>query len=261
MTMGDPAPPVVLTIGGSDPTAGAGVQGDIRTIARLGGYGVCAVTAVTAQDTAVVRATRTVDAALLAEQLVALAGDLRLAAVKIGMLGSRANVAVVADFLAARPGLPVVLDPVLAATGGTSLLDEPGRAALIDRLLPLATLVTPNLPELALLSGRPVATQDEVHAAARDLLALGARAVLVTGGHAIGPEVVDWLHGGNVPRPFRGPRLAVAVHGTGCALTAAIAVGLAGGRDLVHAIEEARTDLGQRLAAALALGRGQRLLP
>jgi len=259
--MADLEPPIVLTIGGSDPTAGAGVQGDLRTIARLGGYGVCAVTAVTAQDTAGVTATRTVDAALLAAQLAALAGDLPLAAAKVGMLGSGANVAAVADFLIARPHLPVVLDPVLAATGGTPLLDDPGRAALIERLLPLATVVTPNLPELALLSGRPVASDDEVHAAARCLLSRGARAVLVTGGHATGPEVIDWLYDGGVPRPFRSPRLAVAVHGTGCALAAAIATGLGRGGDLVRAIAQARTDLGQRLAKALALGRGQRLLP
>jgi len=259
--MADPTPPVILTIGGSDPTAGAGVQGDLRTIARRGGYGVCAVTAVTAQDTAGVMATRTVDAALLGAQLTALAGDLRLAAVKVGMLGSGANVAAVADFLGGRPDLPVVLDPVLAATSGTPLLDEPGRAALIERLLPLATLVTPNLPELALLSGRPVATAEEVHAAAGELLALGARAVLVTGGHATGPEVIDRFYDGGVPRSFRSPRLAVAVHGTGCALAAAIATGLGRGRELVRAIDQARTDLGERLAAALVLGRGQRLLP
>lgn len=259
--MADPTPPVILTIGGSDPTAGAGVQGDLRTIARHGGYGVCAVTAVTAQDTTGVSATRTVDAALLGAQLTALAGDLPLAATKVGMLGSRANVAVVVDFLMARPDMPVVLDPVLASTSGTPLLDEPGRAALIDRLLPLATLVTPNLPELALLSGCPVAIEDEVHTATRRLMALGARAVLVTGGHATGPEVIDWLYGRGVPRSFRSPRLAVAAHGTGCALAAAIATGLGRGRDLDQAIDQARADLGQRLVTALAIGRGQRLLP
>jgi hydroxymethylpyrimidine/phosphomethylpyrimidine kinase len=261
MATTDGPPPVVLTVGGSDPTAGAGVQGDLRTIARLGGYGVCAITAITAQDTVAVAASRSVDATLLAEQLATLAADLPIAAAKIGMLGSRANVEAVADFLGAHPALPVVLDPVLAATGGTPLLDEPGREALVHRLLPRATLVTPNLPELALLTGLPAQVEDDVHAAARRLLALGTQAVLVTGGHRAGAEVVDWLYMGKDRDVWRSPRLEVAAHGTGCALAASIATGLADGMSLTEAIDRARMDLGRRLAAALALGRGQRLLP
>jgi hydroxymethylpyrimidine kinase/phosphomethylpyrimidine kinase len=254
-------PPVVLAIGGSDPTAGAGVQGDLRTIARLGGYGVCAITAVTAQDTVGVTATHTLDATHVAQQLAAIGADLPLAAAKAGMLGSGANVEATAEFLAAHPALPFVLDPVLSSTGGTPLLDGPGREALVRRLLPRAILITPNLPELALLTGLPVRAEHEVHAAARRLLTLGAQAVLVTGGHGVGAEVVDRFYAGGELDVWRSRRLDVAVHGTGCALAAGIATGLATGLSLREAIDRARTDLTRRMAAALSLGRGQRLLP
>jgi hydroxymethylpyrimidine/phosphomethylpyrimidine kinase len=261
VTAADPLPPVVLTIGGSDPTAGAGVQGDLRTIAGLGAYGVCAITAVTVQDTVGVAVSRTVDATLLGQQLAAIAVDLPIAAAKAGMLGSGANVAATADFLAAHPGVPFVLDPVLASTGGTALLDDAGRETLLRRLLPHATVITPNLPELTLLTGLPVRDADQVDRAAQQLLALGAEAVLVTGGHATGDEVADALYAGGQPDIWRSPRLDVAIHGTGCALAAGIAVGLARGLALREAIERARADLGRRLATALALGHGQRLLP
>jgi hydroxymethylpyrimidine/phosphomethylpyrimidine kinase len=261
MATTDTVPRVVLTIGGSDPTAGAGVQGDLRTITRLGGYGVCAVTAVTAQDTVGVTATVSVEATLLAQQLAAIGADLPIAAAKAGMLGSGANVAATAKFLAAYPSMPFVLDPVLAATGGSPLLDGPGRETLVRDLLPHATVVTPNLPELALLTGLPVRSADEVQDAAQRLRALGARAVLVTGGHDPGVEVVDRLYGDDGADAWWSPRLELAVHGTGCALAAGIAVGLATGLALREAIDRARADLLERLAAALALGRGQRLLP
>lgn len=253
--------PIVLTIGGSDPTAGAGVQGDLRTIGQVGGYGVCAVTSVTVQDTCGLTARRDVDAKLLAAQLTALAGDLPIKAIKAGMLGTSANVEAVARFLDGNPNLPFILDPVLAATAGGPLLDPEGAEALVEQLLPRATLVTPNLPEAAFLAGHATNGHHAAEPLARELQALGAAAVLVTGGHRPGGEVVDLLLFGDSVHRLPTPRLAVAAHGTGCALTAAIATRLALGDPLLTAVETARAHLLTRLAAALHLGHGQRLLP
>jgi hydroxymethylpyrimidine/phosphomethylpyrimidine kinase len=254
-------PPIVLTIGGSDPTAGAGVQGDLRTIDRLGGYGVCAITSVTVQDTCGLSTRRDVAAELLAAQVAALAGDLPIAVVKAGMLGSSANVEAVARFLDAHPKLPFVLDPVLAATAGGPLLDANATATLIAELLPRATLVTPNLPEAVLLAGRPETDDLAAEPLARTLCEAGARAVLLTGGHRPGGDVVDLLFDGTTVHRLTTPRLAVAAHGTGCALTAAIATRLAFGDALLAAVEAARDHLLTRLRGALHLGHGQRLLP
>ncbi len=254
-------PPIVLTIGGSDPTAGAGVQGDLRTIGQLGGYGVCAVTSVTVQDTCGLTARQDVAAELLTAQLDALAGDLPIQAVKAGMLGTSANVAAVARFLDDHPELPFVLDPVLAATAGGPLLDPEGAQALIAELLPRATLIAPNLPEAAFLAGRPEGEEVGTEALARTLHGRGARGVLITGGHRPGGEVVDLLFDGDTVHRLPTPRLAVAAHGTGCGLTAAIATRLALGDGLPAAVETARDHLLARLRAALPLGHGQRLLP
>ncbi len=254
-------PPIVLTIGGSDPTAGAGVQGDLKTIDRLGGYGVCAITSVTVQDTCGLTAREDVSAELLAAQLAALAGDLPIKAIKAGMLGTAANVEALARLLDAHPKLPFVLDPVLAATAGGPLLDPEGAEALVAELLPRATLIAPNLPEAAYLAGRPEAAGASAEALARALHGRGAGAVLITGGHRPGGEVVDLLFDGDTARRLPTPRLAVAAHGTGCCLTAAIATHLALGDDLPAAVERARDHLLARLAAALHLGHGQRLLP
>ncbi len=252
-------PPVVLTVGGSDPTAGAGVQGDLRTIGQAGGYGVCAVTSITVQDTCGLARRRDVAAELLAAQLEALAADFHLAAVKAGMLGSAANVAALARFLDAHPELPFVLDPVLAATAGGPLLDPEATRTLVAELLPRATLVTPNLPEAARLLERPPG--GEAEPLARGLVAAGARAVLITGGHRPGGEVEDLLHDGRLVHHFPTRRLPVSAHGTGCALAAAIATHLALGDPLVAAVRAARDRLLARLKGALPLGHGQRLLP
>jgi len=254
-------PPIVLTIGGSDPTAGAGVQGDLRTIGQLGGYGVCAITSVTVQDTCGLTARQDVAAELLAAQLAALAGDLPIAVVKAGMLGSSANVEAVARFLDANPKLPFCLDPVLAATAGGPLLDPEGAEALITELLPRSTLIVPNLPEATFLAGHPETEEPTAEALARELRGRGAAAVLVTGGHRPGGEVVDLLFDGQHVHRLPTPRLAVAAHGTGCALTAAIATRLAFGDALLAAVETARDHLLTRLRGALHLGHGQRLLP
>jgi len=254
-------PPIVLTVGGSDPTAGAGVQGDLRTIHQLGGYGVCAITSVTVQDTCGLTARQDVAAELLAGQLAALAGDLPIRAVKAGMLGSAANVEVIARFLDGHPKLPFVLDPVLAATAGGPLLNADATATLIAELLPRATLVTPNLPEAVLLAGKTEGDDLGAEPLARALAEAGAAAVLITGGHRPGGEVVDLLLDDDTVHRLPTPRLAVAAHGTGCALTAAIATRLALGDPLLAAVETARDHLLTRLRAALHLGHGQRLLP
>jgi len=254
-------PPIVLTIGGSDPTAGAGVQGDLRTIGQLGGYGVCAITSVTVQDTCGLTTRQDVAAELLAGQLAALGGDLPIRAVKAGMLGSSANVEAVARFLDDHPTLPFVLDPVLAATDGGPLLDPDGAAALIAELLPRAALVAPNLPEATFLTGHPESEEATAEVLARELRGRGAAAVLITGGHRPGGEVVDLLLDDDTVHRLPTPRLAVAAHGTGCALTAAIATRFALGDPLLAAVETARDHLLTRLRGALHLGHGQRLLP
>lgn len=254
-------PPVILTVGGSDSTGGAGVQGDLRTIDRMGGYGVCVITAVTAQDTDGVRSSECVAASLVAEQLLALGEDLEIAAVKAGMLGSYGAVDALVRFLDDHPALPLVLDPVLAASDGFPLLDEKGVQAVVGDLFSRVTLVTPNRPEVERLTGCTVADEDDLRQAARVLVEMGAAAALITGGHGPGETVLDLLYDGHSFYEYHGRRIEGAVHGTGCALAAGIATGLAHQLSLVEAVARARDHLIERLAHAYALGRGQQILP
>jgi len=269
--------PVVLTIAGSDSGAGAGIQADLKTFAAHGVYGLCAVTAVTAQNTREVRAVAGVPPAVVAAQIDAVLDDFGADAVKIGMLWSVATVRVVAArlraFLGAGSAVPVVLDPVLAAESGAALLGGGGAegealAALLEEQVPLATLVTPNLPELERLAAAGEVATGEAHrlALARRLAAHGP-AVLAKGGHdsAPGGEVVDLLlisssraaGGGERVVRFAGPRLLTrATHGTGCTLSAAIAARLAGGEELAAAVGGAIEYVRRAMAAAPALGGG-----
>src|SRR5690242_19218178 len=252
--------PVALTIAGSDPTGGAGLQADLLTFTALGVHGASVATALTAQDTRGVRATDAVAPGFVSAQLDAVLDDLDVRAVKTGMLHRGAVVHVVAARLSARKTLPLVVDPVIAASDGAPLLDAAGVESLRTRLLPLATLVTPNLAEAAALTGLTVDGPAAMADAARALVALGARAALVTGGHLEG-DAVDVLHDGHAVRELRAPRIpGPPVHGTGCAFAAASAARLACGAALPEAVVDAKAFVARAITAAVALGRGARIL-
>ena len=243
---------VALSIAGSDSGGGAGIQADIRTFAAFGVYATTAVTAVTAQNARRIDAVSILSPKMVAAQIDTVFADRPPAAIKIGMLGSGGVVAAVADRLSAHRGPPVVLDPVLVSTSGTILLSEEGRRTLLRRLLPLASVVTPNLPEAALLTGLPPARdQPEAIAQAEILMRRGVGAVLIKGGHGEGAEAVDLLlHQGGVAR-FSASRVAAAgMHGTGCMLSSAIAAGLAGNLSLCESVARAKRFVWLAIASA-----------
>ncbi|RYC33179.1 bifunctional hydroxymethylpyrimidine kinase/phosphomethylpyrimidine kinase [Lichenibacterium minor] len=252
--------PNLLSIAGSDPSGGAGIQADLKTFSALGCYGMAALTALTAQNTRGVSAVHVPPPEFLTAELDAVFADVRVDAVKIGMLATGDMVRAVARCLAARPGLPVVLDPVLVATSGDSLGAPDVVDALVEHLLPLATVITPNLPEAARLSGLPVPDdEDAMRAAAQGLMARGARAVLVKGGHLGGADAVDLLVEGREIRFFHARRIATAnTHGTGCTLSSAIACYLARGLALADAVDAAKNYLTGAIAdgASLDVGGG-----
>jgi hydroxymethylpyrimidine/phosphomethylpyrimidine kinase len=252
--------PIALTIAGSDSSGGAGIQADLKTFCAFGVYGASVVTALTAQNTQRVGAIEAVASQFVAAQLEAVLSDLDVAAVKTGMLANAAIVAVVAGRLRGGPPHPLIVDPVMVASSGGALLAADAVAVLRDMLLPLATLLTPNRPEAALLLGtREAASDEEAVDQAKALLALGCGAVLLKGGHARGAEAVDILCDGGIHRFVR-PRLATHHgHGTGCTLAAAIAALVAQGVGLAQAVERAKSYVWQALAAAdaLAVGHGR----
>ncbi len=252
---------IALTIAGSDSGGGAGIQADLKTFSALGVYGASAITALTAQNTCGVQGIHDVPPAFVAAQCDSVFSDLAVRAVKIGMLGRMAVIDAVADALDRHAtGIPVVLDPVMVATSGDRLLDDAAVSALRGRLLRRADLITPNLPEAAALLGEPVAAGvDEAEAQGRRLLGLGARAVLVKGGHGTEAESIDVLVTPEGIRRLSGPRVATRnTHGTGCTLSAAIAAELAKGARLAEAVEQGKLYVGGAIAAAerLSIGRG-----
>lgn len=251
--------PIALTIAGSDSGAGAGIQADLKTFAALGVYGASVVTALTAQNTKGVFAIHEVPAEFIAAQVDAVFSDLDVSAVKIGMLGSVAAIATVAAALDRYQARNVVLDPVLAASSGEKLLHDNAVDGL-RALFAQARLVTPNLPEAAILIGAKEARdEDEMYAQAQKLLALGAGAVLIKGGHCSGPESVDLLIEGTSCTRFAMPRIETRnTHGTGCTLAAAIAAGLAKNLSVVDAVGQAKAYVTAALKAAdrLAIGSG-----
>jgi len=245
----------VLTIAGSDSGGGAGIEADIKTITALGGYACTAITAVTAQNTLGVQGIHAIPAALVKLCITAVLSDIGADAIKIGMLTNADIIHAVADCLPA--GIPVVLDPVMVATSGAVLLPEDAIAALRERLIPRATLITPNLPEAAKLTGLSLQSPDDHAAAGQALLRMGAAAALIKGGHAIGEVVTDTLVQSSGVTTFSHPRLATRnTHGTGCTLAAAIAAGLAQGMSLTDAIRRARTYLQAAIATAPGFGTG-----
>ena len=253
-------PPRLLTIAGSDSGGGAGIQADLKTFAAHGAYGMSVITALTAQNTREVRAVHEVPPEMVAAQIDAVLEDLGADAIKIGLLSSAAIVHAVADrlrFHLKDKAVPVILDPVMVAKSGDRLLRADAVEALRSDLLPLATLVTPNVPELEALTGLAAGTEEERLAAARSLSARGP-AVLAKGGHAEGEEVVDLLldRDGRVHR-FVHPRLHTpSTHGTGCTLSSAIAARLGAGEEMPRAVGGAIDYLAGALAAAYPLGKG-----
>jgi hydroxymethylpyrimidine/phosphomethylpyrimidine kinase len=247
----------VLVIAGSDSGGGAGIQADIKTITALGGYAATAVTAITAQNTLGVHAVETLSPALVEAQARAVLDDIGADAIKTGMLGSAQVIETVARLLEGSPDIPAVVDPVMIAKGGARLLDPAALATLIARLLPRAALLTPNAPEAAALTGIEVVTTDDLRRAGEALLALGARAVLMKGGHIAGERVVDVLMTPGGETTFEGPRIETRhTHGTGCTLASACAVGLAQGLPLDHAVARAIAYVAEAIAQAPGFGAG-----
>jgi hydroxymethylpyrimidine/phosphomethylpyrimidine kinase len=256
--------PVVLTIAGFDPSSGAGVSADLQTFAAHGCYGIACITALTVQSTTGVRSVHPVSGKLVRETLAELAADLSIAAVKIGMLGSAEAVEAVARFLKDTKPPHVVLDPILKSSSGARLLAPAAIALLKRKLLPLCSAVTPNLDEAARLSGVRVHDAASMIEAARRLHDLGARAVIVTGGHLADPldvvSVAEW----HDPRrryvdaiEIHGPKVrSRSTHGTGCAYSSALTANLALGMDLIGAAQQAKQYVARAIATAQPLGRG-----
>jgi hydroxymethylpyrimidine/phosphomethylpyrimidine kinase len=260
-------PPVVLTIAGFDPSSGAGITADIKTIAAHGCYGVACITALTVQSTAGVRRVEALDPGLVTETLEELAADIPIAAVHIGMLGSGKVVEAVVEFLgrrlgkAGRPEKPpnVVLDPILKSSSGADLLDAAGTRLLIEKLIPLADVITPNVEEAAVLTGLKVTDLDEMRAAAAKLHQMGSAAVVITGGHL--EKATDLLsfttRSGVEEEVFKAERQrSNSTHGTGCAFATAMSCHLALDRGLAEAALLAKTFVTAAIAAGHSLGRG-----
>jgi hydroxymethylpyrimidine/phosphomethylpyrimidine kinase len=248
---------IALTIAGSDSGGGAGIQADLKTFHQFGVFGTSVICAVTAQNTRGVRAWQALPVTLVSHQIDAVAEDLPPEATKTGMLGTGELVEAVAWGISRRGFRHYVLDPVMVATSGDRLLEREAEQVIARRLVPLAEVVTPNLLEAAILVEQEVRSPDDMERAGRDLVKQGARAALVKGGHLEGPEVVDVLVMGDTVRWFRHPRIATdSLHGTGCTLSAALAAGLALGRSLPRAAEDAVDFVYRALQAAPGLGAG-----
>ena len=244
--------PIALTIAGSDSSGGAGIQADLKTFAALGVYGASVITALTAQNTSGVSGIHVVPADFVTAQIDAVFGDLHVDAVKIGMVAQLATIDAIAAGLTRWAPKHVVLDPVMVATSGDRLLATEAVDALRTRLMPHASLVTPNLPEAAALLDEPVAlSESAIESQGKRLLALGCRAVLIKGGHGQGAESIDYLIDGTATIALAAPRIATKnTHGTGCSLSSAITAGLARGDDMQTAVRDAKAWVHAAIAAA-----------
>ncbi|MGY4480738.1 bifunctional hydroxymethylpyrimidine kinase/phosphomethylpyrimidine kinase [Bradyrhizobium sp. USDA 3364] len=252
--------PVALTIAGSDSSGGAGIQADLKSFAALGVYGASAITALTAQNTTGVSGIHPVPAAFVTAQIDAVFSDLDVGAVKIGMVAQAETIEAIADGLKRWAPRHIVLDPVMVATSGDRLLAAEAVDALKTKLFPLASLITPNLPEAAALLNEPVASSAaDVEQQGKRLLATGCRAVLVKGGHGHGAESTDYLIDAERSIALSAPRIATSnTHGTGCSLSSAIAAGLAKGEAMETAVRNAKAWISGAIAAAdrFAVGHG-----
>jgi hydroxymethylpyrimidine/phosphomethylpyrimidine kinase len=253
-------PSRLLIIAGSDSSAGAGIQADLKTAFAFGVYAQTAITAVTVQNTLGVTGAHVVPPDVVRGQIIACLSDIGADAIKTGMLGSAGMVTMVADTLAAHaPGIPLVVDPVMVAKGGSPLIDEAAVAVVQDRLLPMATLITPNLPETEVLTGIDASDEDGLTAALAAFARMGCRHVLFKGGHAQGPMVEDVLGDAQTGALLRlsAPRQdSRHTHGTGCTLATAIACGLAENLSLAEAVGRAHRYVQRAIATAPGLGGG-----
>jgi hydroxymethylpyrimidine kinase/phosphomethylpyrimidine kinase len=250
------APPILLAIGGFDPSCGGGVGADLKTFAACGCYGVAAITSLTVQNTQGVEAIHNTPSAELREQLEVLTKDCVIAAVKIGMLGNRGNAAVVAEFLDANRFAHVVHDPVMRSSSDSELLDTTGIKYLAAELLKRSSLITPNIQEAEILSGLTIKDVGDMEAAARKLVEMGAHAVIVKGGHM--EKAVDVLFDGNELHLLSGDRVKLEyTHGTGCTFASAIAAQLAAGRSLLEATTLAKAYVMKAIERAYPVGKGR----
>lgn len=260
LSKSDPRAAVALTIAGSDPSGGAGIQADLKTFSALGVYGASVIVALTAQNTRGVAGVHAVPPAFTTQQIDAVASDLRIGAVKTGMLGDAATVLAVVEAVRRHALSPLVVDPVMVATSGDVLLAPDAINAVRTKLIPLASVITPNLHEAAKLLETTLATNlDEMQSQGRRLLALGCAAVLMKGGHRTGAEAVDILITSDDSVMFRAPRIETAnIHGTGCTLSAAITAGFVKGLALNDAVRDAKSYLTRALAAGanMKIGAG-----
>ena len=247
----------VVTIAGSDSGGGAGIQADLKTFAALGVYGASVLTAITAQNTLAVTAVHEIPPDIVAAQIDAVVTDIGADAVKTGMLSSAPIIEVVAAKLREYRLPNVVVDPVMAAKSGDRLLREDAVTVLRDLLLPLATVVTPNLPEAEILVGRSLLNGDAIRRAAREIVALGPKAVVMKGGHAASDVVVDVLFDGVSFREYSAPRIHTSsTHGTGCTFASAIAAGLALGLGVEGAVAQAKVYVTEAIRNAKPIGGG-----
>jgi hydroxymethylpyrimidine/phosphomethylpyrimidine kinase len=248
----------VLIVAGSDSGGGAGIQADIKAVTAMGAFAATAITALTAQNTEGVHGVVAVEPAFIAQQIEVVLSDIGADALKTGMLHSAEVIATVASSLRKHaPGVPLVVDPVMIAKGGHRLLLSEAEAALRDTLLPMAALLTPNLPEAEALAGFPVRAEPDMRRAAERLAALGAKAVLMKGGHLEGERIVDLLfHDGRFDRFEEGRIQSRSTHGTGCTLASAIAAGLAQKMSLFDAVARARAYVRRAIETAPGFGRG-----
>lgn len=245
----------VLIIAGSDPSGGAGVQGDIKTVTVLGGYAEAAITALTAQNTTGVFGIHDVPVDFIQQQITLVLSDIGADAIKTGMLHRGDIIDMLANTLPRE--LPLVLDPVMFAKGGAALLQPEALDALKTKLIPLAHIVTPNIPEAEYLAGMKITTVEDMKTAAQNILSLGCKAVLLKGGHLEGERLIDVLSYKNHIEEFTSNRIHTPhTHGTGCTLASAIATGLAQGMSLRDAVERARLFVHKALLAAPELGHG-----
>jgi hydroxymethylpyrimidine/phosphomethylpyrimidine kinase len=246
-----------LTIAGSDSGGGAGIQADLKTFAVHGVFGSSAITAITAQNTQGVSAVEALSPTIVSAQIEAVLADIGADAIKIGMLATGPIASAVADVLARQLRIPIILDPVMVAKGGARLLDEAAVLVMKTRLIPLATVVTANAPEAEALTGLTVRSVDDLLPAARAIVALGAKAALVKGGHLDGPAAVDLLVVGQEELRLEGVRVATRhTHGTGCTLAAAITANVALGASLDAAVRRAKAYVAWAIAHAPGIGRG-----
>ena len=247
----------VLIIAGSDSGGGAGIQGDIKTITCLGGYAATAITALTAQNTLGVFAIHDVPEDFIRQQIKLVLNDIGADVLKTGMLNKASVINVVVDIVLAYPKIPLVLDPVMFAKGGAALLEQTALATLKSHLIPLATIITPNIPEAEYLSGMTIKTVDDMRHAAKKILSLGCKSILLKGGHLEGEILTDLLLTPEGETIFEQPRINIKnTHGTGCALASAIATGIAQNMTLIETVKRARSYVFEAIKTAPNIGSG-----